>query len=215
MPIKAFQTAWGPFYLSLFKEENASQTYNKILQLFVIFISVIGLALALFAKPVIVILASSKYVESAQIVFPIVFGTIIMGLGGIITVGIDLSKKSYLKLYSTVMRAVLTISMVFLFVQIIGLFGVALGFFIGQFGWIIFETFLAYKVYPLRFQLSKPIFILALATTLAGFCLVNNFENPVIEYLINLGIICTFLVYIWLFPLNRQNIFNVIKHIKS
>jgi O-antigen/teichoic acid export membrane protein len=215
LPIKAFQTAWGPFYLSLFKEENASQTYNKILQLFVIVISITGLALVLFAKPVIIILASSKYVESATVVFPIVFGTILLGLGAILTVGIDLSKKSYLKLYSTIFRAGLTISMVFLFVQFIGLFGVALGFLLGQIGWIIFETFLAYRVYPLRFKLGRPIVILALATSLAAICLVNNFENPIFEYLINLGVICAFLLYIWLFPLNRQNIFNVIKHIKS
>lgn len=49
--VSAFQTAWGPVSLSLYKQADAGHTYNWVFKLFALAVCVAALTLTLLAQP--------------------------------------------------------------------------------------------------------------------------------------------------------------------
>lgn len=90
---QAFQTAWGPFSLSLHKEPDVVRTYNLVLKGFTIFMCFLVLFLSLSARPVLTLLAGDRYSAAALIVFPLSLGVAVQAIGWISEIGIGLSKK--------------------------------------------------------------------------------------------------------------------------
>ena len=152
---QAFQMAWGPFSLAIYKEPNAAQTYNWVLKSFTLGICMAVLFLAAIARPAILLFASDRYMESAIIVFPLAMGLAIQTTSGITEIGIGLSRKSYLSLYSyVVFLAVIAISIYFL-ATVYGLLGVALGVMTGHIVRALIASCLAQYAYPLSWPFGQ------------------------------------------------------------
>ncbi len=211
LPITAFQTAWGPFYLSLFKEKDASKTYNQVFLLFTAGISIIGLSIILFAKPAILLLAGIKYIDALPIIFPLVLGLIVMSMGWILGIGIDLSKKSYLKLYSNLSGLMITGLSVWILIKPFGLFGVGIGFFLGQLTGTLIETYFSYKAFKLKFKIRNPLLILSTVFILGMATVFYPINNMTANIVINVIIVISFLLIIWWIPLKRTNIVSFLK----
>ncbi len=58
--VTAFQTAWGPFSLSLHKEADSFQTYNWVFKLFALGMCIASLVLTLLAQSLINLLATDR-----------------------------------------------------------------------------------------------------------------------------------------------------------
>jgi|LQYC01.1.fsa_nt_gi O-antigen/teichoic acid export membrane protein len=201
LPIQAFQTAWGPFAYAIFKQSDASQTYDRVLSYFTIFMSVCVVAIAVFAEPLLVLLASKKYITSASVVGPLALGIAIQGIGWISAIGIDLSKKAYLNIYTYITYLIVTALSIYVLIGPFGIKGVALGIFIGYAFKTVFQTVLAYKAHPYRFNLKRPFFVICatiafvvIHTQLANLCFSQSF---LISGLLTL----LFLLTIWVFAL--------------
>jgi O-antigen/teichoic acid export membrane protein len=213
LPISAFQTAWGPFYLSIFKQKDAQQTYNTVLLLFTIIVSTFGLGIILFSKTLIFILAGEKYEAAYMPVFPIIMGLIMMSLGWILAIGIDLSKKSHLKFFSTITQLIVAGSSIYFLIPIYGLMGVGIGFLLGYLAYIIIETYMAYNAYHLRFDLYNPIIILSGVIALGVLSIITESESIVTQSIQGIIYLVVFLWFIWMVPLKRKNLFIVLKNI--
>jgi O-antigen/teichoic acid export membrane protein len=61
LPIGAFEIAWGPFSLSIFKEKDASESFRHVLRVFAVLVFAMVLALAALAGPVLRLLGSARY----------------------------------------------------------------------------------------------------------------------------------------------------------
>jgi O-antigen/teichoic acid export membrane protein len=164
----AFQTAWGPFSLSLYKQADAGQTYNWVFKLFSLTVCLAALALTLLARPLIVFLATDRYIEAAVVVFPLAMGLAIQATSWITEIGIVLSKRSHLSLYAYVVAIFFTLAGILLLTPIYGLLGVGLGFLSGQIAKAVAASWLAQQAYPLRWQ-YVPVAILTTLTMASGF----------------------------------------------
>ena len=149
LPIQAFQVAWGPFSLALHKQADAHVTYNHVLRGFSMGILVLAMLLAVVAEPAIRLLASSQYAGASIVVFPLAMAFAFQGLSGIVTVGITLSKKSYLNLFSYFLYLAVTIGGIYLLIGRWGLAGVAWGGMLGRLAMTAAEAWLSQRVYPL------------------------------------------------------------------
>ena len=94
----AFQTAWGPFSLSLYKDKTAAQTYRVVLRLYSYGISVLVMLLAVSA-PAIFLFFDEAYQPGILLVFPIAFAFALESFAHILQLGISLSKRSHLLIY--------------------------------------------------------------------------------------------------------------------
>ena len=146
---QAFQMAWGPFSLAIYKEPDTAHTYNWVLKSFALGICVAVLFLAAIARPAILLFASDRYMESAIVVFPLAMGLAIQATSGITGIGISLSRKSYLSLYSYVIFLAVTAISIYFLATVYGLLGVALGVMIGHIARALSASWLAQCAYPL------------------------------------------------------------------
>jgi O-antigen/teichoic acid export membrane protein len=151
---QAFQVAWGPFSLSLFREPDAAETYNWVFRIFAAGMAVVVLGLSLVAYPMLVFLASDRYAGAAAVVFPLAVGLAIQATSWITEIGISISKKSHLNLYSYGVFVFATLGGIFLCAPLFGLPGVALGVMLGHIGKALTASFLAQRVYPLPWSYS-------------------------------------------------------------
>ena len=204
LPIQAFQTAWGPFSLSIYKENNAQETYDKVLLYFTIVICLIVLSLAFLAEPVIWILASSRYMIASMVVFPLALAFSLESMSWITGIGIDLSKKSHIALYCYVIFIATTALAIWFTVGRYGILGVAFSVLVGHLVKSVVYTLLAYRCYPLRFSLKKPILLISLT-----FILGIAGQRPIMasllySYLMRGAILILMTVIVWKVLLSQR-----------
>lgn len=169
--VSAFQTAWGPFSLSMYKESKSIDIYNKVLKYFTIFICLSIFILALSAIPVIKIMASTKYLNSFTLVFPLTLSISIQAIGSITEIGISISKKSYLYLISNFLSVSITFLALYMLTPHFGIVGIAYSVLIGQIIKSITTFVLAQKVYFLPWDYLTPFKIIFFTLLL---CIISN-----------------------------------------
>jgi len=190
MVVNAFQTAWGPFYFSIYKNKDASITYNIVLKSFTLFVCFITLILTCFAQPVLVALASEKYYTSSVVVFPLAAGLMVQGICWITEIGIGLSKKSYLNLYGYFFFVLITMLGIFLLTPKLGIFGTSVGVMLGYFFRGVINSCLAQKVFPLPWQF-KPVIIIVFITFMIGLLLSYLQLRLTYVHYISIAFLCT------------------------
>lgn len=167
LPVRAFQIAWGPFSLAIFKEADAAETYNWVLKGLALAVCTAVMLLGVVAEPVIRVLASDRYAAGAAIVFPLALGLGVEATGWITSLGISLSKRSYLNLYSYVVFTLVSVGSMLALVGPLGAQGVAWGAMLGYLCKTVAESWLAQRAYPLGWDYSGVV-VLVSATLVLG-----------------------------------------------
>jgi O-antigen/teichoic acid export membrane protein len=172
--VSAFQTAWGPFSLALYKQADAGHTYNWVLKLFALGMCVSALVLTLLAQPLIHFLATDRYSGAIIVVFPLAMGLAIQATSWITEIGIGIAKRSYLNLYAYAIAVVATLGSILLLAPVLGLFGVGLGVLVGHVSKAFISSWLAQRAYRLPWHYVPVISLMSatlgfgLATTWLG-----------------------------------------------
>lgn len=165
--VSAFQIAWGPFSLSLYKQADSGQTYNWVFKIFTLTVCLAALLLALLAPPLLTFLATDRYIGALVVVFPLAMGLAIQATGWVSELGITISKRAYLNLYAYAVSVLLTLGAILLFTPALGLLGVGLGVLVGQIAKAVVASWLAQRAYPLPWA-YKPVIIVIIATLIGG-----------------------------------------------
>lgn len=170
--VNAFQTAWGPFSLALYKQADAGQTYNWVLKLFVIGMCGAALVLTMLAQSLINFLVTDRYAGAVVIVFPLAMGLVIQASSWITEIGIGISKRSNLNLFAYATAVFTTFSGILLMVPFFGFFGVSLGVLIGHTCRGLVSSWLAQRAHPLPWHYAPVVTILGL-TLFLGFAAIE------------------------------------------
>jgi len=213
LPINAFQTAWGPFAYAIYKNEDAEDTYNSVLILFTIIICFIGLAIILFAKLAVILLAGEKYLGSTDAVAPLVLSLIFMSITWIVGIGIDLSKKTFWKIFSNSIQLTMASLIIYFLIVPLGILGVSLGIMIGYLVLFIWEYYLSHKLYKIRFHLSIPSLLISISALIS---LISYYLSPtslVYNCIFNFMLLTLFTLVVYVIDKKRY-IFSSIKAIK-
>jgi len=196
--VSAFQTAWGPFSLSMYKESKSIDTYNMVLKYFTLFICFSIFILALSAIPVIKVMAPTKYLNSFTLVFPLTLSISIQAIGSITEIGISISKKSYLYLISNFLSVSITFLSLYILTPYFGIVAIAYSVLIGQIIKTITTFILAQKVYFLPWNYLTPakIIFFTLLFCISSNIVINKFGILGFYFINTLGFILL-LFYGW------------------
>lgn len=165
--VGAFQTAWGPFSLSLYKQADAVQTYNWVLKLFALGMCLSALLLTVLAQPLVQLLATDRYSGAVIVVFPLAMGLAIQATSWITEIGISISKRSYLNLYSYSAAIATTLAGIWFLAPVFGLLGIGLGVLLGHTVKALISSWLAQRAYHLPWHYT-PVILLMSATLVFG-----------------------------------------------
>ena len=211
LPIQAFNTAWGPFSLSIFKEKDSQETYNIVLNLYMVIIGLSGLILVFSTDFIILILSSEAYFKAGDYVLILIIGTIIQSISWITSLGISISKKSYLKVFSYISKNIISLFILFYFIEKIDLYAVVISLLIGNLILFLVELYLSYKVYELRFNFNKSIIILISFISLSLFYYLIRDYYFIYQIIIYLNLVILFLFVMYYKVLAKQNPYFLIK----
>ena len=126
-----------------------------------------ALILTLLAEPLICALATARYSGAVCAVFPLVMGLAIQAISWITEIGIGISKRSYLNLYSHTTFIVSTLVGIGLLAPTFGILGVGLGVLLGQAAKTLIASWLAQRAYPLPWHYTTVIGLVT-STLLSG-----------------------------------------------
>ena len=226
LPIEAFQIAWGPFAISLYKIKDSITTYNWILKIFSLTIFSSVLLITFFSGHLVKLLIISNpnstysdYYNASLLVFALSMGIAIDGILTILDVGVLFSKKSYIKLYSYFIFLFSALIFIYFFINVFGVLGVAWGSLIAYIIKIFVTFWFSQKVYPLEWEFKK-IITIGIFTLIVG--IISQFISIYINinyglYFCGLGIIFLILFsWFFIFSLDEKNkIINYLIKIKK
>lgn len=215
LPVLGFQTAWGPFAFAIYKEKDAEETYDKVFLYYSILLTQIALLIVVGAEPLVYLFASAKYLESIPIVFPLVFAVVVDSLSWISGIGIGLSKKTVYKVVSYTAALVTSLISIRLLIVPFGLMGVVYGMLAGKTALTATQTLFAYKLYPIRFNFKRVIFVVALGLGGAVLFRYFGFLHWYARFPLGLGICAAFAVVMWIFFIIDEDKKTVVRKIKQ
>ena len=215
LPVLGFQTAWGPFAFAIYKEKDAEETYDKVFLYYSILLTQIALLIVVGAEPLVYLFASAKYLESIPIVFPLVFAVVVDSLSWISGIGIGLSKKTVYKVVSYTAALVTSLISIRLLIVPFGLMGVVLGMLAGKTALTVSQTLFAYKLYPIRFNFKRVIFVVALGLGGAVLFRYFGFLHWYVRFPLGLGICVAFAVVMWIFFIIDEDKKTVVNKIRQ
>jgi len=163
LPITAFEMAWGPFSMSIFKHEDAARTYRWTFNSLLVALLVLVMIFSAVGERVVVLLGSHRYEGAGIVVFALAMGLAIQGLSSVLGIGSVITKRSMLKLPGyAAMIAVAAASIPFL-VSCYGIAGAALGSMAGYFVKTLIEAWLSHRAYPIGFAYTRAGLIVLVA----------------------------------------------------
>lgn len=160
--INAFETSWGPFSLSIYREHDAARTFRAVLKVVAVGLCGATLLLSAIGDVLVVLLGSSKYAGAGQVVFALTMALAIQSIGAVTEVGIVFSKRSHLKLYAYGLGLVVAVIAIPLLGARFGVAGVAWGSLTGYICKTVFEAWLAQRAHHIQWQFAGPVSICVL-----------------------------------------------------
>ena len=172
--VTAFRFAWHPFFLSISDQENAKETFARILTLFLIVGSFVFLLVSLLAPPVLTMevygkaIITAKYADGLRILPYILLAYLFQGVYVNLVVGMYIKKKTYLAPIFTGTGMIINLSTNLLLMGVFGFDFVsagiaAIGSYIGQ-SWLLYLV--SKRFYPVPYETGKLLKLAALVTVL-------------------------------------------------
>jgi len=163
--ITAFQTAWGPFAYSLVKDERlAKETYSKVLTYFLL-ISLTGtVGLVVFAREMILLLATSAYESSAPLVPWLCCGIVAWGGFYIVGMGYGIAQKNYHTMILTILAAAVNTGLNLLLIPAWGIQGAAVSTMIGNLVALCYGYFAGQHFFRVNYEGRKIGQLIGVAT---------------------------------------------------
>ncbi len=212
--VQSFNTAWNPISLSIYKDPDAYRTYNVVLKGFTFIICTGVFLLSAIGEFFMLIFAGEKYIEASVLIFPISMSIAIQAIGWIIEIGIGLSKKTYLHLYSFMVYFIIVSGLIISLVGSLHIYGIAIAILIAQIIKSLVSYYFAQKAYPIQWKCNRVFIFIILNVFLGLFC---DFIKYYSLINMNLYIPSVFLIFgigwFFLFSNNEKNI--VLQYIRT
>jgi len=199
--IQSFSLALLPIAYKMYGQKGDKRYYSKMLTYFVFVLCWAGLALTLFGREIVELLALNPDYWAAYSVVPyIVLGYIFSGARSVVNLGLYLKRKTSYIAYNTVGAAILNIGLNFLLIPKYKMMGAAIATVISFFALYVVTYFTANRFYKVPYENRK---IIQMITVAVALFIVSMFSSDMILWARILTKILMLLLFPFiLYPLN-------------
>jgi O-antigen/teichoic acid export membrane protein len=162
----AFQQAWGPFALSIYKDPAAQQVYANVLIAYLWLSCFVSTAITLFASEILRLFTTEAYMGAAHVIGFLAFTHVMIGLGYIGAIGPLIVKTTKPYGFAVIVAALLTISLNLFLAPSFGKEGSAIASLAGQSFIPLYVFYKSQKMYPIPYRFGAALGILILALML-------------------------------------------------
>jgi O-antigen/teichoic acid export membrane protein len=187
--IMAFRLGAEPFFFNHSEEKNATQTYAKILNWFIItgaffMIFIVGF-IDVFAS---ILLGSDEYFDALMIVPIILLANLLLGIYHNLAIWYKLTDKTRFGMYFSIIGAIITIILNVVMIPKIGFMASAWATLTAYGTMMLLSYFIGKKHYPVPYNIKKTVSYLVTAT-LISFVSFSYFRA---NYFISVGLVLLF-----------------------
>ncbi|MEJ6791680.1 MAG: oligosaccharide flippase family protein [Lacinutrix sp.] len=202
----AFRLGIEPYFFSHSKSENPQKNYAKILEFFVVFGSIILLAVVVFAdvlKPFII--RSEAYYDAMWIVPFILLANFCLGIYHNLSVWYKITDRTNFGAYISIFGAIITLVLNYLLIPKIGFKGSAIATLSAYAVMMLLSYFFGRKYYPIPYNIKKIVlyFSLSVLFSMLYFYIFRG------NYVIGIGALIVFLAIV--FQLEKKELKQLLK----
>ena len=139
--------------------EKCKKTISDFSRYYVAYVLVLTLIISMFSREVIMMVIDKNYYYGWTVVYLLCLSYAFYGISNVLSVGIDITKKTWLKAFSWIMAALVNIGLNFLLVPSYGMIGASIATSISYFLVIILYIIVLKYIYPIELQYTKFIVI--------------------------------------------------------
>jgi O-antigen/teichoic acid export membrane protein len=176
----SFQIAFPPFAFSLIKDEQAAKgTYATVLSYFLLGALVVCVGLGLFAREVLLALATSSY-EAASVLVPLLaYGAVALVAADIVGMGFSIRRKSYHITLATVSGGAVVTALNILLIPTWGVIGAAMATLISSLVVLGYSYAAGQHYFTVSYEFLRLVKLVGAAaiTTVAGLLLDRAFAE--------------------------------------
>jgi O-antigen/teichoic acid export membrane protein len=152
--ITPFSIAIVPYALSIAKENHFKKTYAKIIKYFFVILVFFSLWIFYFSKEIVLLISNESYIKSSGIIGPILLSSIFYGLYYNLSIAIDIVEKTYLSTIVVIAGAAVSITINFLTIPYIGIYGSSLASCVSNTVLFLFIYYFCQKNYPIQYEIG-------------------------------------------------------------
>lgn len=172
----AFQMAWGPFALSIYKQSDAKQVYAMVLSVYLGATSLIAFLITLFSFEMLTILTTPDYLDAYLVAGILAFNYLVVGLGYIAVIGTSIAKNNRAYGIASLVSAGLLVALNLILVPAYGKEGAAISTLASQIIIPLAIFWHAQKLYPIPYNFAKAALIFLSGLT-ASFGVLSLIET--------------------------------------
>lgn len=206
LPIGAFQIAWPTIMFAVYKTPQAKSFYARLLTYFCLLLGTLTLAIAIFAREIIHVIAAPEYFNAWQIVPIVALSQIALGTVYATAVGINVRKRPENLMFAWFLGVGVHITLNFVLISRYGMLGAALSTLAGYTTVAVGATVASLRLYPIPYHYVR-LLKLAAAVAVVYLCsLVVPGNHFGLQSVLKLLIICAFPILLWgigFFPENE------------
>lgn len=151
-PIYGFQTAWGPFALTLYKSGDFAKTYDVVLKIYILVLALFIILINTFLSDIILLLSNEGYAGAERLIMPIMLAIFLESISWVSGIGVNLAKKTYYAAFSYFLGLVIGAVLSWYSIQNWGLLGLVLSGMVGKFVFTFSKTYFGHKSMPIAFD---------------------------------------------------------------
>ncbi|MDR0454634.1 MAG: oligosaccharide flippase family protein [Deferribacteraceae bacterium] len=204
LPLTAFHAAWGPMLFTTYNEDNANQTIQNVIVLYVALFSAMLYAQIAIAEPITALIASKRYLPGIYFALPLSLSIIMDVFSSVTAAGTDISKKMYLNTISIIAGIALMFVTIYPFVKFFGAIGIAYCTLTGRLFSHMLRTAASYRAHMFRNKLTRSYITLLLTFVLSFFCQRLPIQNLPLIITVRSAFFLLLLAIIWVILLPEE-----------
>ncbi|MBI9039264.1 MAG: polysaccharide biosynthesis C-terminal domain-containing protein [Bacteroidales bacterium] len=203
--IQAFRYAAEPFFFSHAKEKDAKVLYSQIMNYFVITVSFIFLLTMMYID-VIILFIGEEFRVGAAVIPILLLANLFLGIYYNLSVWFKLTNNTKFGAFLSIFGAIITLSLNFYLIPIIGFMGSAWATLACYFSMTILSYFLGQKYYQVKYNIKKIIAYILLSVLFLFLSKLFNFELQSIRLIFNTIILIIFVAIVYFIEFNKNKI---------
>jgi O-antigen/teichoic acid export membrane protein len=150
--VSAFSMGWAPLRYRIFERPDAQAVYRRIATAYMILISFLGVAIAVFAEEIVDVVAPPSYAKAAGVVPLLVFAYALQGLYYFMVTGMGVMKRTVPMAWIAAVGAIANVGINLIAVPAFGMTGAALTTALAYVILVAGSWYASQKVYPIPYD---------------------------------------------------------------
>ncbi|SFA98963.1 polysaccharide biosynthesis C-terminal domain-containing protein [Algoriphagus aquimarinus] len=197
--IQAFKYAAEPFFFKQSADKNSPLLYAKVMHVFILFCTLLMIAISVnleWMGPLF--LRKPGYGEGLFIVPTLLMGYLLLGIYFNLSIWFKITDQTKYSFWITLVGAIISIAVIFIFVPILGYMGGALSTILCYFVMCLLCYLYGQKYYPIPYQTAKGIFYLLVSFVISYLGFYLDLGEAVLNFFAKNSLIFLYLVMIFL-----------------